>query len=1182
MVKWGTFGLVLGVMSLSSVQAETLYLRSSGDASGKSSMIADEGGAYWASSPSASSGAAPVAGNDYVIWVDPATPKSLGMRTPAKGYDYTFPGDTLTLESYLDESTAYWASIILKHKSSKTATFKDMTLKNGRISISDSYKNVGTMAIAGQITIPEGCRGYFGTSGTESDDRRLSIKSSFVGGGDIVFDMAGAGTTIGLNGSLEELTGRLYFDHDGVFNTGNGGGGTVNINANTCWPANPTELDESGVVVNNGAILNFQCQNQTVQTGTNRGFDIRNKAATIQMRVDCTVIMDGPIKSDKGFNKKGNGTLVLKGDNSGLADTATVNATAGTLVLAHPKALGSAALTLADTALTLDVTQGAIELSAVPTVSALTVKASSVAEVTNIPLMRLPAGSVFDATQVAVTYDLPETVDPKALKVLSAADEDGVLVYLGVPAANLPTVTAMFKSVASTSATYTLELGYAGACTDPLVVTAYYGETDCGTNAEAWDHSFTFEAVEPGTSDFTVPGLEAEQAYQLAFKVVSVNGGEAVWTAAMSISTASIAATAPASVFESDPRGVTVTFTRPASVAANALTLALGYTGDTTAFDPETLVEAAEFAVGATSTTVTLKPLDNKTEDAARAITVSVQAGTEYVVGAASLVTVDVLDDESYEPVTCVWSGSGATLAWTDPTNWQDGRVPMLLDEAVLGENVTQNGELEIGGDIAVKTLSIPATASFTLKAAQDGGSLTFETLSRPEGSVGTLDLRVPVSLMGTDGTNRWDLADGTTLRIYDTLSKAQDPLVVLKTGAGRVEMRKDGQTYNGPWVIRAGTVRAYGTNSFAGKSYIGGDETLEAHLEQDAKPAFGSSINPVVYAKGSIYANGVDNGRVETTTVYAGGKVDYRGNIYCKEQIYHGGEVVGGGTFYLNYGQKTTTYASDVTAKLDCTLKVAGGTGYGYNFNIEDGEAPIDFLMTKPARDGQSDNNVAKNGAGTMKTTANWGDLKNHVKINAGTWLVDNPGEYGLGMQTTTVAKGATLGGTGCVGQKDVKATNTVTLTGGTETEYATCAPGTIDVESGAHVYGTLKLGREAAHNPVGFGAYAHLVAGLGAPVRDEETGLFASPNDRLLVYGKLTLGENCVLDLAANSATDPKAVKSGTYTVVEADEIVGTFKSVVLPQNASWRVAYVKDADETVTAVTVTVSNGFAIIVR
>ena len=1173
--------LAVVAMAFASAHAETYYLRGS-DASGKSSFVSGEGGTGWALTPGGSTVVWPSEGNDYVVWVNPESKQAVGLRTPAKGNNYTFAGDSLTLESYFDEdaSTMYWATLITKIKSSKTVTVANMTLKNGRVAISDSYSNIGTPKYSGGIAIPAGYKGYFGTSGTETDNRRMDVNSSISGAGDIVLEFASGNTYIGLGGDNSGLTGRIYIDHDGVVNTGNQGGGRAYVNTAASWPSDRLEADPAGVTINGGGVIYFNFAG-TLATGVNRGFTVANKAAGFNVADGCSVTIEGPVSSDYGFAKTGAGTLALAGDGSGLVAGATVSATDGTLVLACTNAVGNAALSVSGSAsLVLDVTSGAICLGAAPAVAALTVKATSVTDATRIPIMRLPSGSIFDASQVAFTYQLPVEVDTSGMSILSAADGDEVVVYLGIPAANLPTVSSAFKSVSSTSATYTLTLGYAGDCSDPLVVTAYYGANNCSSDKASWDSSYTFDPVSPGTADFTVPGLSPESSYFVTFMVASEGGSDEVWTVVESLSTASIVASAPESVFESDMRGVTVTFSRASTVAANALVVSLGYSGDTDAFVAETLAENVVFAAGETTATLTLKAVDNDVANAARSIVVSVQQGSGYVVGAASSVTIAILDDDSYVAADCVWTGA-SDLSWSNPGNWQGSRVPTMLDTAVLGDGIAQDAEISVDARAAAGKLLVPATVPFKLVADAAGGALFLGGIERPAGAAGTLDLRVPVALFGTDGTNRWNLAEGTTFVVREALSKAQDPLVVEKTGAGIVEMRKDSQTYNGPWVIRAGTVRAYGSNSFAGKAYVGGDETLLARLEQQAKPAFGSSINPVIYTNGTVYATGgVDGSRVETMTIYSGGTADLRGNIYCKEQIYYGGSVAGGATFYLGYGQKTTVHESDIMARLDCTLRLAGGSGYGYTFSIEDGPRPVDFLMTRSATEGQSDNNLAKSGPGTMKTTQNWGSLKNHVKINAGTWYVDNPGEYGLGIQETTVAAGAKLGGTGCVGMKDAKGVATLALSNGSESNYATLSPGTIDETTGAHIYGTFTSGRSSAHNRLTLGNWAHLEIGVGP--KDPETKL--SPADKLMVYGNLEIGSNCTLDLTTNSAALDE-IKGGTFTIVEADAITGTFATVLKPNN-SWQVVYVSeevDNETIVKRIDVTVPiKGLSVVLR
>ena len=84
-------------------------------------------------------------------------------------------------------------------------------------------------------------------------------------------------------------------------------------------------------------------------------------------------------------------------------------------------------------------------------------------------------------------------------------------------------------------------------------------------------------------------------------------------------------------------------------------------------------------------------------------------------------------------------------------------------------------------------------------------------------------------------------------------------------------------------------------------------------------------------------------------------------------------------------------------------------------------------------------------------------------------------------------------------------------------------------------------------------------------------------------MVYGNLEIGSNCTLDLTTNSAALDK-IAGGTYTIVEADAITGTFATIIKPKN-TWKVAYVSATeDETVVKrIDVTIpTKGLSVIVR
>ena len=167
----------------------------------------------------------------------------------------------------------------------------------------------------------------------------------------------------------------------------------------------------------------------------------------------------------------------------------------------------------------------------------------------------------------------------------------------------------------------------------------------------------------------------------------------------------------------------------------------------------------------------------------------------------------------------------------------------------------------------------------------------------------------------------------------------------------------------------------------------------------------------------------------------------------------------------------------------------------------------------------------------------------------------------------------------------KDDKGVNMIALSNGSESNFATLSPGTVDVESGAHVYGTFTAGRSGqTKNKLALGNWSHLEIGIGP--RDAATR--TSPFDKLFVHGILQIGSDCTLDLVTNSA-DPKDIRGGTYTIVEADQIVGSFATVLKPGNG-WKVVYESETEgegdaamEVVKRITLTVpDSGTMLIVR
>ena len=751
-----------------------------------------------------------------------------------------------------------------------------------------------------------------------------------------------------------------------------------------------------------------------------------------------------------------------------------------------------------------------------------------------------------------------------------------------------PKVSAAVAAVHPTSVDLAQNLSFAisieGEEMPDLSVTAYYGATDAGATTEGWTASKNFGVCDLGTSTVMVDGLTAGDDYVVRLCVST--GAVTVWSDPIPFSTGGAFLSAPTSLYESDTKVQKFTVSRPATSTAEDLTVYLTYSENA-----ETLVSALPESVtipaGSVSADVTFTMIDNATADGNAALTITIAENAAYVRGKPYEAVVSIVDDESLTAGICTWTGAAGDKKWNTPGNWDSDRVPTIVDTALFGASgIAANDTILVNGEAIIKELKYETTTAFTLAADEAGGSLQLGAITRVdvEGNEGNHTLSVPTCLYAGSETNCvWDIAGAGAFVVKTDFTKAAGTYVY-KTGAGTVEMRYKNMTFAGPWIIREGTILCPEDqgHTFKGDVTVGGGEN-PAKLQQSKKNSIAGKTPITVLRNGTYQSGDIDNGRNETLNIHEGGLASIGSYYYMLYANFWGG-TLNGGTGYNTRG--ISSYASDETAIFNAYWRFEGYNSY--SVAVERGTAPVDLLFKNGLGEGGSGQTITKTGSGVVKSIVNFNNLKNHFKINAGTWYVDNPGEYGLGIQETTVAAGATIGGTGCVGMKDAKNTNTLALNAGTESNYATLVAGTIDTETGDHIYGTFTSGRSAAHNHLGLGAWAHVKAGIGAPVRDEETGTSVCPNDKLMVYGPLDIGANCVLDLASNSTTELKSVKSGVYTIVEAERINGQFASVILPENAKWRVNYVAEApaeegaEEVVTKITVTVSNGLSIHIR
>lgn len=742
-----------------------------------------------------------------------------------------------------------------------------------------------------------------------------------------------------------------------------------------------------------------------------------------------------------------------------------------------------------------------------------------------------------------------------------------------------PTVATAISSVTGTSASFAVTLGYDkvvdGMTAPAITLKAYYGAADAGATATGWDSTAEFSNVSAGVNNCALSELTEGQTYYIRFAAKTADS-DWVWSECLSLSTAGPSlANWPASVYENDAKALSFSVTRPAAAAAEPLTVFLSYSANA-ATVASGLPASVEFAAGVAEVVVPFALVDNDVAGGDASLVVSIAPNAAYPVGNPVTATIAIVDDESLVATECVWTGAADGLTWENAGNWS-GRVPTIVDVAKFTDaGLTANQSVTIHGDAVIGELRIETTTSFTLAADENGGSLELGGITRVdvEGNEGNHTIAVPLVVYAGSETNCvWNIAGAGNMTINADISKT-DGTYVLKTGAGNVNMSYRNTSFTGPWIIREGQITAnvQGGNTFKGVVTIGGGDT-PARLYQSQKNSIaGATIH--VYTNGTFQCGDIDNGRADNIHVHEGGVAQLGGYVYTLNAYLYGGTYNGGGTYNA---RNITSYASDRMAVFNAYWRFEGYQSYGVT--VERGTAPVDLVFRNGLAEGASGQTIRKYGDGIVKSTVNFNNLKNHFQINAGTWLVDNPGEYGLGIQETTVAAGAKIGGTGCVGMKDVKVT-TLTLNGGSESNFATLSPGTIDETTGEHVYGTFTSGRESAHNKLVMGNWSHLEIGVGP--RNSETNL--SDVDKLFVYGTLEIGSDCTLDLTTNSA-DLSEIKGGKYTIVEADSITGTFATVLKPKN-SWKVTYVSETvgEETVvkSILLAIPSKGLAVILR
>ena len=407
----------------------------------------------------------------------------------------------------------------------------------------------------------------------------------------------------------------------------------------------------------------------------------------------------------------------------------------------------------------------------------------------------------------------------------------------------------------------------------------------------------------------------------------------------------------------------------------------------------------------------------------------------------------------------------------------------------------------------------------------------------------------------------------------------------MVKRGPGRLVFGSDANRTGGTTYLEAGRIEFGGNkNLFGTKIVVGGEgEDAVAYCTYgngwNFSPFYGSVAVLEVKDKG-VFDLRANNNSPQLQTL-SSVRVEKGGALHLgKTRINTGGN---GDNFFIE-GTVTGDAASGLYMQSGNFVVPATGEGMfvmdggasvrtAHYVIADNPDVPVEMVLN-----GKIDSNnwpksnqdgIVKQGGGVLRLTAenefgganNW---QGTTKVSGGTLLVDNVSGSGTGKSWVWVEAGGTLGGTGRVGGLPDSENARLSI-GGSSEAAAVVHPGTIDDATGSHVAGTLSAGSADQTCPTAFNAHGGV--------------------DRLSVNGTVTISsENTVLDVSM-SARSASRVKGGTFIILEADAIDGSFATVQKPKN-SWKVNYESeevDGEQVVKRITLTVPGvGFSVIVR
>lgn len=706
--------------------------------------------------------------------------------------------------------------------------------------------------------------------------------------------------------------------------------------------------------------------------------------------------------------------------------------------------------------------------------------------------------------------------------------------------------------------------------------------TDCGldlgfgSNVGSWNGVYNNDSYVVGLFDeMRLQSLRSDVAYADWFAAEYAMGADATFLEDHAISqttpVVSIAITS-STAREWRNESQTITLSRSSDSAWCAISVGLSYAGSASLVSG--LPSTVAMEIGQTTASLPIAVDDNGDLDGDRTLAATVQPGTGYDVGTPSSVSLTVLDDETHAQV-CSWTGRGDGTLWHDGDNWSSQAVPTEIDTVVFGDGVLGNVSVAFATGDPIEAKSVRFATSHAVTLGTAGGPAMPAVDFAVEEGAGPVSFGAEF-VIATSATIT--AAEGTEV----SFSKVSGNGDLAVEGAGTIDLGgQEGGRLDGTTFVRGGMLLVSNNRQLGSRLVVGGG-TVPAVVRTNR---FWGDMYP--FARGNCRTEILQNGFCDLATDGQSGTwaKDGTGPIF----IYAGGGMSQGNRRFEFQSAGVTNlflegdFAGSTTTSIDLKdgswlVRPATATGpltipSSFNINtkvrflVDDvPDAPVDLTLAGGIAYGWHPRDAFyKLGAGVLRLTGSssyggGGALEQGegtTVVRGGTLLVDNERGSGTGNSPVIVEAGAVLGGTGRIGGL----TNTVshwsgnTGTGentrvqasGSADAQAVIAPGSIDAADGSHLVGTLTVGVKELHHPVTFGDHSTLRIAAGV-----------KKADKLAVHGAVDISATgTVLDLSVAGRTF-----GGTFTIFEADEITGTFATVVKP-NATWNVAYESETE-------------------